>query len=183
MSGILSVIIYNRNINPIYSAYNLWDFGFLQRSSIQKGCTIISKECAQKYTNTVINHKGYNVYIMSFGTEIKIVSVTDEEYPMLSTRTFISKVYEIYINNIGKNNIPEIEKLLITAQDPKNIDKISLIRSELDDTKLILKKNIDDLLERGDSLEELLVKAEDLEFHAKIFANETDKMNKCCLLF
>ncbi len=53
---------------------------------------------------------------------------------------------------------------------------------ELDETKDILVKSIDQLLERGEKLESLAEKSNDLSFHSKAFMKQAESMNSCCVI-
>jgi len=75
-----------------------------------------------------------------------------------------------------------IEALIKKYQDPTEADKVMKIQKELDETKLIVVKNIDQLLERGEKLDDLAAKSNDLSFQSKAFASRAEDMNKCCVL-
>ena len=80
-------------------------------------------------------------------------------------------------------DIPQIQELLITFQEPNKADKFTTIRTEIQDTKITLIQTIDTLLERGESLDSLMERTNDLSLHSKIFLIESKKMNSCCILF
>ena len=56
----------------------------------------------------------------------------------------------------------KLEEFLKVWQNPADGDKIYKIQTELDEVKEIMKKNIEDLVERGSSLESLMKKSKDL---------------------
>ncbi len=79
-------------------------------------------------------------------------------------------------------SVPALEKMLVQYQDPKNVDKIVAIRKDIDETREVLIKTIDQLLERGEKLENLASKSEDLSFQSKAFLNKSEDLNRCCVI-
>ena len=200
MVKLLSVIIFNKNnlCKPIvlYSDFYLADYGFFQRPTIMDICLFASRQLTDKSTREsdgVLNYMEYNVYVRMLKSGLTVTCVTDDEYPTIAARSFIDKTLNIFIsafpnedkyNTIKQDislNIPEIDKLLILAQNPGDIDKISAIKAELEDTKDVIVKTIDDLLTRGETLDDLLKRTDDLTEQSKIFMIKTDK--SCCNLF
>jgi len=76
-----------------------------------------------------------------------------------------------------------LPELLKEYQDPAKADKITAIKKDLDDTSQIVMKSIDQLLERGEKLEDLVDRSEDLSFQSKAFAKKAEDLNSCCTLF
>ena len=65
-----------------------------------------------------------------------------------------------------------IKEVMEKHNDPQN-DKIALINEKIDDVKKQMIQNIDAVLERGEKLEDLVEKTEDLRVNAQIFATGT----------
>jgi synaptobrevin homolog YKT6 len=80
-------------------------------------------------------------------------------------------------------NIPWISKFLPAYlseyQDPREVDAVNKVQGEVDATKIILKNNIE-ALNRGENLEDLLKRSENVSDQAKYFAKSAKKMNACC---
>lgn len=57
-----------------------------------------------------------------------------------------------------------------------------ILTSQLDETKDIVIKNIDQMLERGEKLDDLVLQSEDLSFQSKAFANRAEDLNSCCVI-
>ena len=53
------------------------------------------------------------------------------------------------------------------------------IQSDVDETKIIMRKNVDELLGRGDTLESLEKKSVDLAEKSKKFREDTENLNRC----
>ncbi|EFJ18584.1 hypothetical protein SELMODRAFT_112680 [Selaginella moellendorffii] len=77
---------------------------------------------------------------------------------------------------------PWLDEALKKFQDPVNVDKILKITKDLDDTKVILHKTIDSILDRGEKLDSLAQKSSDLSFKSREFYKVARKTNQCCSL-
>lgn len=65
-------------------------------------------------------------------------------------------------------------------QDPLQADTLMRTQRELDDVRDTMMKNIDQLLARGEQLQSLMDRSEDLSFQSKVFLRETDQ--GCCVI-
>jgi len=64
---------------------------------------------------------------------------------------------------------------LTRFQDPKQADAIMRVQAELDETKIVLHKTIDSLLERGAKLSDLMDRSDALSTQAKLFLKKAKK--------
>src|SRR4051812_12250419 len=78
--------------------------------------------------------------------------------------------------------VPEIDVLLIKYQQPAEVDAVLRIQKDVDETKGILMKSIDQLLARGEKLEDLMQRSQDLSYQSKQFAKHSKDLNRCCNL-
>lgn len=67
-------------------------------------------------------------------------------------------------------------------QDPAAADKLMRIQRDLDETKVILHKTIESVLERGQRLDDLVAKSEDLSMASQMFYKQARKTNSCCTI-
>ena len=65
-------------------------------------------------------------------------------------------------------------------QDPQQADKLLKIQTELDETKVILHKTMDSILDRGEKLDNLVNKSSDLSMASQMFYRQARKQNQCC---
>lgn len=77
---------------------------------------------------------------------------------------------------------PELDTLLVKYQQPQEVDAVLRIQKDVDETKEIVKKSIDQLLQRGEKLEDLMQRSQDLSFQSKQFAKQSKDLNRCCVL-
>lgn len=79
----------------------------------------------------------------------------------------------------GEGGLVPLKDFLEAMQNPSNVDKLSEMRQEMEDTKDIVYQNLEKLLERGNKLEDVLKRSDDLSGAAKMFALEAKKANRC----
>jgi synaptobrevin family protein YKT6 len=65
-------------------------------------------------------------------------------------------------------------------QDPVQADKLTKIQQDLDETKIILHKTIESVLDRGEKLDQLVDKSNDLSLASQMFYKQARKTNSCC---
>lgn len=64
-------------------------------------------------------------------------------------------------------------------QDPAAADKLTKVQQELDKTKAILHETIESVLDRGEKLDDLVNKSDELSFASKQFYRQAKKTNSC----
>lgn len=79
-------------------------------------------------------------------------------------------------------NFSGLEAYLAKYQNPKEADAMTKIQTDLDETKIILHNTITALLQRGEKLDDLVAKSEDLSSQSKVFYKTARKTNQCCHL-
>lgn len=77
---------------------------------------------------------------------------------------------------------PILEPALIKYQDHTQADKIAKIQKDLDETKIILHQTIDSVLKRGEQIDKLVDKSNDLSLASQMFYKQAKKTNACCKL-
>eukprot|EP00761_Pharyngomonas_kirbyi_P012128 gb/GECH01012155.1/.p1 GENE.gb/GECH01012155.1/~~gb/GECH01012155.1/.p1 ORF type:complete len:209 (+),score=44.73 gb/GECH01012155.1/:1-627(+) len=137
-------------------------------------------------TNTAHNHKRtytqetYNFhYLCNDGT--LFFCVADADYPIRICYAFLSAVQEDFINNTTRNFTKLLKEKIEYYNNPQN-DKVSKVQSEINEVKDIMRDNIDRVLERGERLEDLSGRAEDLQRSSKMFVGTARKAKrKMCM--
>lgn len=117
------------------------------------------------------------------------VIICDNEYDRRVAFNLLSKCMSEYetknwdwsINDIDRKGMDNnLYKLLIEYQKPVNIDVILKITQNLESTKIILHQSIDKMLERGEKIDVLLDKTNDLSVTSKNFYKKSKKLNSWC---
>lgn len=69
-------------------------------------------------------------------------------------------------------------------QDPKEVDKLEKLKSELEEVEKIVHKNMDELLKRDEDLNKLMEKSQDVSKTSLEFYKAAKKTNtRCCSLY
>eukprot|EP01029_Cantina_marsupialis_P014373 TRINITY_DN3175_c0_g1_i2.p1 TRINITY_DN3175_c0_g1~~TRINITY_DN3175_c0_g1_i2.p1 ORF type:complete len:203 (+),score=51.87 TRINITY_DN3175_c0_g1_i2:190-798(+) len=186
-----------RDPKPILldQANDLSDFGFFQRGGMKEMLTFSARTFIERTKlgqRHVVTHEGYECYVHLRGDTLGAVVVADVEYPARVAFNLARTAIEKYDEGIGAiwrsamkdkpASCAAIPALLKQYQTPEHVDKIMKIRKDLDETKGILHQTIDQLLEEGVRLEELVERSDDLSNRSKVFLKDTKKLNKCCVI-
>ncbi|KAG6421187.1 hypothetical protein SASPL_117737 [Salvia splendens] len=109
-----------------------------------------------------------------------ILGFMDDHYPVRSAFSLLNQLCRLYLahaivkclKNFGDSwktaqadnsqQWPYLSEALAKFQDPAEADKQLRIQRELDETKIILHKTIDSVLERGEKPDSLVEKSSDL---------------------
>lgn len=176
-----SLIIFDKDKKIKYSNHNLDDVFVLYRYMVKNEIETVSL----KIINTIkldnfykINESINNIHLSIYGYYIKekyIIVITDKEYPQLT-------IYNLYNDIKNELTIHELNILWYKYQNPLNSDKIQLIKSELDQTKITLIESIEKLIERGEKLSDLVDKTNQLDIESLKFRNKAKNLNRCCII-
>eukprot|EP00550_Attheya_septentrionalis_P010879 CAMPEP_0198303260 /NCGR_PEP_ID=MMETSP1449-20131203/56795_1 /TAXON_ID=420275 /ORGANISM="Attheya septentrionalis, Strain CCMP2084" /LENGTH=178 /DNA_ID=CAMNT_0044005747 /DNA_START=495 /DNA_END=1031 /DNA_ORIENTATION=+ len=176
-------------------ACDLSSYGFFQRQSVKEMLTFLAKTFSKR-TNPgqrqSITHEGYVVhcYVRSDGLGGTVIS--DLEYPARVAFVLLTQMLDEFSQVVGDSwktatvaesvSFPPIEGYLEKYQDPAAADKVTKIQKDLDETTQILHKTIDSVLQRGEKLDNLVEKSDDLSRQSKMFYKSAKKTNSCCVI-
>ncbi|KAJ5499462.1 Synaptobrevin [Penicillium expansum] len=114
-----------------------------------------------------IEEKAYTFHAYGRTEGVSGVIMTDGDYPALVAHQLLGKILKEYI---------------VKYQDPGQADSIMKIQQELDETKIVLHKTIESVLERGEKIDSLVQKSDGLSAQSKMFYTQAKKQNSCCVL-
>jgi len=115
----------------------------------------------------------YAIYVWSTA-KISGVVMTGLNYPERAVRQIFNQLESGEIHNQT-----ELEALLQKAATPIELDKVALIERDLAETKLILLDNLEKVLARGEKLEDLVARSDQLSASSKLFLSRTRRLNRC----
>ena len=75
---------------------------------------------------------------------------------------------------------PELDRTLAKYQDPTEADQILKIQKDIEETKIIMHTAIDQVLERGEKIDNLVAISGDLSTASKSFYKSAKKTNSSC---
>ncbi|KAI9902601.1 hypothetical protein N3K66_001953 [Trichothecium roseum] len=119
------------------------------------------------------------------------IIISDQQYPALVAHQLLSKVVDEFLTNNPRSawatgtptlQFPELKDYLAKYQDPSQADSIMKIQKELDETKIVLHKTIESVLQRGEKIDDLVAKSDGLSAQSKMFYQQAKKQNSCCVL-
>jgi synaptobrevin family protein YKT6 len=156
-------------------ATKLDQFYFFQRETIKEYCIFGLKTMAQRTENhdrkSLNGEKDFKIdavfHVYRSGNQV-MGAITDKEYPVHSIHTLL-----------GSTNL-NLETAIIDGQEPCKIDKLYKIEKTLDEVKIVMVDNIEKVLQRGEKLNILMEKSQDLSTHAKLFQKKSKNLNACC---
>ena len=123
---------------------------------------------------------------------VTAVCFADAEYPSRVAFGYLSKLCEDFTQATGGRlassdedgcmdaAFPAHPSLLAQFQDPAQADQLTRIMNELEETKVVLHDTIEAALERGQKIDTLIEKSNDLSGSSKMFYKTAKKQNQCC---
>jgi len=179
---------------------DLKSFGFFQRPTIQQLLNafnkIVVKRIApgQRITVEVENMQEYQVHTFVSADGLAATLTADKEYPTRVAFAILNEVLEEFkadpqmrgweteVRNEAFGGWPVLGDKLSTCQDPASFDKILKIQRDLDTTQQVLHQTIDNILERGEKLDDLVQRSDELSATSKQFYRQARKTNSCCTI-
>lgn len=134
---------------------------------------------------------GYKFHVYARTEGIAAVLIADEDYPQRVAFTLLNKVLDEFLEKHPRSKwamgspklpFPALDTYIIKYQDPKQADTIMRVQQELDETKIVLHKTIDSVLQRGEKLDDLVARSDALSTQSKMFAKQAKKTNSCCVV-
>ncbi|CAI5930810.1 unnamed protein product [Closterium sp. NIES-64] len=174
------------------SATDLSSFGYFQRGTVKEMIWFVSRTIARRTPpgrRQSVEHEEYLVHCYNRNNLVGMVFAS-AAYPTRSAFSVINKVLDDYVAAKGDSWMQAtaddreqhafLEDAIAKFQDPVEADKLMKIQKELDETKFILHKTIDSVLERGEKLDTLVEKSNDLSMASQLFYQQAKKNNQCC---
>jgi synaptobrevin family protein YKT6 len=115
------------------------------------------------------------------------IIISDREYPSMVAHQLLSKIVDEFTSKYPRTayanatkdsarlSFPELKDYIQKYQDPQQADSIMKIQKELDETKIVLHKTIESVLERGEKIDNLVQKSDGLSAQSKMFYTQV-----CC---
>jgi synaptobrevin family protein YKT6 len=156
--------------------------------------TLFSKTVAERTRpgqRQDVEEQAYTFHAYGRSEGIAGVIISDHEYPALVAHQLLSKICDEFLSRHAKSAIaaggpalsyPELKDYLVKYQDPQQADSIMKIQKELDETKIVLHKTIESVLERGEKIDNLVAKSNDLSGQSKMFYKQAKDQNSCCVV-
>jgi len=174
---------------------DLSSYSFYQRGSVQEFLNFFSKtvvERTQAGQRQSIEEQSYkfNVYNKGGADNLAALIITDLEYPARPAFSLLQKVLDDFATQVPRASFtnpssisfPNCKTYVEKYQDPRQADSIMKVQAELDETKIILHKTIESVLQRGEKLDNLVERSNNLSMQSKMFYKTAKKQNSCCVI-
>lgn len=198
---LFSIIIYRwKEDNPVQlSAHlDLSDFNFFQRTAIREyvifHSRLISGRTRLGTRQSVEFEQNLGrcyVYVHPCGLAGAVLC--DREYPMRVAFGLLTQILRDFqekfvgqwesIETDSKFDFTQGDEFLVKYQNPEEADKLMKVQRELDEVKDVMLQNIEDILKRGETLDTLMEKSNDLSQTSHQFYRQAKKNNQCCGLY
>jgi len=159
-------------------------FSFFQRSTVGEFLSMFAGTVAERTapgSRQDIEEQSYTFHVYGRSEGLAGVVISDQEYPKLVAHKLLSQIVDEFLTAnprtkwaTGKPKIqmPELAGYIQKYQDPKQADSILKIQQELDETKIVLHKTIESVLERGEKLDSLVERSNQLSGSSKAFYSQ-----------
>ena len=147
--------------------------------------SLFSKTVAERTrpgTRSDVEEKDYTFHAYARSEGIAGILISDATYPVLVAHQVLSKVLDEFLTKNPRSTFmspgvttvpfPELKGYLSKFQDPSQADSIMKVQRELDETKIVLHKTIESVLERGEKIDSLVAKSDGLSSQSKMFYNQ-----------
>ncbi|XP_076340687.1 YKT6 v-SNARE homolog isoform X1 [Tachypleus tridentatus] len=177
------------------SASDLSSFGFFQRNSVQEFMKFTSQILVERTiaaNRSSVKEQEYMCHVYVRSDNLAGVVISDHEYPHRVAHTLINLVLDEFSKKVPVTSWPlgtnstiafsELDVYLTKYQNPQEADAMTKIQADLDETKIILHSALENVLQRGEKLDDLVAKSEELSSQSKAFYKTARKTNSCCVL-
>lgn len=163
-------------------------------SRYQEGLNALVKEVAQRIpplTRQVITQGTYEFH--GYGTQkgYVVLMVTENPFKPKRAQALLTQVSRDFSATIPASQIqtakegeikwPELDKFQKQASSGE-LSNIEKVQKELDETKIVMHKTVESMLQRGEKLDDLVAKSDQLSSMSKGFYKTAKQQNSCCLV-
>ncbi|XP_050296367.1 synaptobrevin homolog YKT6 [Anthonomus grandis grandis] len=175
------------------SAFDLQSFSYFQRGSVQEFMLFCAKTIVERTlpaSRQSVKEGDYFCHVYVRADNLAGVVISDHEYPSRVSHTLLTKTLDEFAEKIPAANWPNLQErdvafpqlnvYLAKYQNPREADVLTKIQAELDETVIIMHDNMTAVLNRGEKLDDLVSKSENLSIQSKAFYKTARKTNACC---
>jgi synaptobrevin homolog YKT6 len=185
-----------RDVDPVRlcEAVELSDISFFKKGSVKEVLTWVSRTVVARSSaseHSSVAHEDYVAHVHVKSNKLACVILTDKDYPARVAFDVIRRALESFEKTVPAAqwanltadqlfSVSEINALLAKYQSPAEVDQLLKLQSDVDEVKEIMVKNMEKMLDRGEKLEDLVGKTDQLSASTKTFMKQSKKLNKCC---
>ncbi|KAK6531421.1 palmitoyltransferase [Arthrobotrys megalospora] len=195
-TAVYHIAIYDTSEKPpkkLISESNLESFGYFTRSNVDQFLNFTASTIAERTAVNIrqsVQEQSYMVHAYSRPENCTGIVITNAEYPRRIPHELLNRLLDEFITKFPRNtwapnksyDLPQLKEYLVKYQEPSQADNISKIQRELDETKIVLHKTIESVLDRGEKLDTLVQRSDNLSNASKMFYTNAKKQNSCCVV-
>lgn len=176
---VYAIVKYNTSNSGIsQEKYNLEDFSFFARGTIKDIIRAMvrtvserskTKEDLYEIREKLNDKQNIKIFTQKKAVD-RIIIITDEDYSSLIAQKLMMDCFK------SEN----YDSLIQEYKNWEQKDIMKQIESELEKCNMIVVEGLSQILERGESLSELVEKSETLNAQTKILFKTAKKKNSCC---
>src|ERR1700753_4053403 len=138
-----------------------------------------------------VEEQSYTFHAYARSEGVAGIIISDHEYPALVAHQLLGKILDEFLSRYPRSSwantnaevpFPALKEYITKYQDPQAADSIMKIQKELDETKIVLHKTIESVLQRGEKIDDLVAKSDGLSAQSKMFYTQAKKQNSCCVI-
>lgn len=178
----------------ITASKDLSSFGYFQRSSADEFMVFLARTIAKRVPagRSMVKQDQNIAYAHCHPDGFCVIAVCDDKYNDRVAFSMLNQVANDFVGgyrgrweDAPRDNClqwPELDQTLAKYQKPEEADKILKIKKEIEETKAVMYDAIDQLLERGEKIDNLVAKSDDLGAASKTFYKSAKQTNSCCVI-
>jgi synaptobrevin family protein YKT6 len=161
---------------------HLDSFNYFQRNPVSEFLSMFAGTVAERIApgaRNDIEEQSYTFHVYGRSEGLAAVVISDHDYPKLVAHKLLSQIVDEFLTanpratwanaQNPKIEMPQLNGYITKYQDPKQADSILRIQQELDETKIVLHKTIESVLERGEKLDNLVERSNALSGTSRMF--------------
>ena len=141
---------------------DLSSYSRFTRSSVGEFMSLFSKTVAERTRpgqRQDVEEQSYTFHAYARSEGVAGIIISDHEYPALVAHQLLGKILDEFLSKFPRTSwansnaevpFPQLKEYIQKYQDPQAADSIMKIQKELDETKIVLHKTIESVLERGE---------------------------------
>jgi len=179
-------------VHALKAAHDLNSFGYFQKSSVKEFMDFTGKIIVERSSpgqRASVKEQDYMCHVYISNDGLSGVAITDVEYPQRVAFNMLNKLLEEFSKQVpsikyeldpNSYTFTLCDTFLEKYQAPNEADPMLKVQTELDETKIIVYNTIEQVLQRGEKLDDLVAKSEGLSMQSRTFYKTAKKTNACC---
>mmetsp|Transcript_15672 Transcript_15672/g.17425 ORF Transcript_15672/g.17425 Transcript_15672/m.17425 type:complete len:230 (+) Transcript_15672:33-722(+) len=151
----------------------------VESGDVAKFNTLVSQILVkvQKKDRKSYLHGGHTYNYLNNGN-LTFLCVTDKDFLARVSFDFLKKIESVYSNQSSTKFTSQFKELMETYSDPHKVDRVTRVKSKLDDVKGVMIDNIDKVMERGEALDTIEERTADLSNASMDFRRSSTTLRK-----